>query len=62
MNYLKELKVNWIDVRDRLRNKFAVLTDRDVCFVEGRHDEMLIRIQVILGKTSEEMNKLICEL
>ncbi len=35
MNYLTELKGNWNDIKDRLKNKFTLLTDNDLWFVEG---------------------------
>ena len=62
MNYLTELKGNWNDIKGRLKNKFTVLTDNDLWFVEGQQQEMLFRIQVKLGKTYDEMNELIYDL
>jgi uncharacterized protein YjbJ (UPF0337 family) len=62
MKYLTELKGNWNDIKGRLENKFAMLTDNDLWFVEGQQEEMLSRIQAKLGKTHEEMNQLIFDL
>ena len=62
MKYLTELKGNWNDIKGRLKQKFAMLTDNDLWFVEGQQDEMLSRIQLKLGKTHEEMNQLIFDL
>lgn len=62
MRYLTELKGNWNDIKEKLEQKFAMLTDNDLWFVEGEQDEMLGRIQLKLGKTNEEMNELIFEL
>jgi uncharacterized protein YjbJ (UPF0337 family) len=62
MRYLSELKGNWNDIKEKLEQKFAMLTDNDLWFVEGQQDEMLCRIQLKLGKTNEEMNELIFEL
>jgi uncharacterized protein YjbJ (UPF0337 family) len=62
MRYLSELRGNWNDIKGRLQNKFTLLTDNDLWFVEGQQEEMLCRIQLKLGKTEEEMNKLIFEL
>jgi uncharacterized protein YjbJ (UPF0337 family) len=39
-----------------------MLTDSDLLLVEGKQDELLGRLQVKLGKTKAELNKLIAEL
>jgi uncharacterized protein YjbJ (UPF0337 family) len=39
-----------------------MLTDSDLLLVEGKQDEMLGRLQIRLGKTKEEIHKLIAEL
>lgn len=62
MKCIAEFKVNWIGIKERLKNKFSILSDRDLCFVEGKHGEMLIKVQMILGKSNEQMDKLIYEL
>lgn len=62
MKCITEFKVNWIVIKERLRNKFAILSGSDLCFVEGKHDEMLIKVQMALGKSNEQMDKLIYEL
>lgn len=50
-----ELKGNWNEQKGKLKKKFAVLTDNDLLFEEGKKDEMLGRLQVKLGKTKEEL-------
>ena len=62
MSNLTELKGNWNETKGKLKQKFAVLTDSDVLLVEGKQDELLGRLQVKLGKTKEELHKLITEL
>jgi uncharacterized protein YjbJ (UPF0337 family) len=37
-------------------------TDNELMFAEGKKDEMLGKLQVKLGKTKEELHKLIHEL
>lgn len=56
------LKGNWEEQKGRLKQKFAILTDNDVLFIEGKKDEMLGRLQVKLGKTKEELQKIIAAL
>ena len=54
-----ELKGNWLEQREKLKQKFAVLTDDDLLFEQGKKEEMLGNIQVKLGKTKEELQKII---
>ncbi len=57
-----ELKGNWNELKGKLKQKFAILTDSDVLLAEGKQDEMLGRLEIKLGKTKEELQKLISEL
>jgi uncharacterized protein YjbJ (UPF0337 family) len=49
-------------MKGKLKQKFAMLTDDDWLFAEGKKDEMLGRIQVKIGKTKTEFEKIISEL
>ncbi len=62
MANLTELKGNWNETKGKLKQKFAILTDSDVLMVEGKQDELLGRLEMKLGKTKEELHKLISEL
>lgn len=57
-----ELKGNWEEQKGKLKQKFAALTDNDLLFAKGKKEEMLGRIQTKLGKTKEELFKIIGEL
>ena len=57
-----ELKGNWNEQKGKLKQKFAVLTDNDLMFKEGKKDEMFGKIQIKLGKTKEEFDKIIAAL
>jgi uncharacterized protein YjbJ (UPF0337 family) len=57
-----ELKGNWNETKGKLKQKFAILTDSDLLLLEGKQDELLGRLQVKLGKSKEEIQKLIAEL
>ncbi|MDA3943060.1 MAG: CsbD family protein [Bacteroidetes bacterium] len=57
-----EVTGNWIETKGKLKQKFALLTDDDLLLVEGKHDEMLGRLQIKLGKTKEELQKIIADL
>ena len=57
-----ELKGTWNEQKGKLKQKFATLTDNDLLFSEGKKDEMLGRLQIKLGKSKEELFKIITEL
>jgi uncharacterized protein YjbJ (UPF0337 family) len=59
MKNLTELKGNWNEQKGKLKQKFAVLTDDDLMFEEGRKDEMFGKLQIKLGKTKEELHKIV---
>jgi uncharacterized protein YjbJ (UPF0337 family) len=58
MNALK-IKGNWNEVAGKLKQKFAHLTDNDLLFKEGKEEELVGRLQKVLGKTKEEIRNLI---
>jgi uncharacterized protein YjbJ (UPF0337 family) len=53
-----EVKGKWNEQVGKLKKKFAVLTDNDLMFEEGKKEEMLGKIQIKLGKTKEEFEEL----
>ena len=57
-----ELKGNWNEQMGKLKQQFAILTDNDVIFAEGKKEEMLGRLQIKLGKTKEELYAIISAL
>jgi uncharacterized protein YjbJ (UPF0337 family) len=57
-----ELIGNWNQTKSKLKQRFAILTDSDLLLVEGKHDELIGRLQSKLGKTKEEIHKIIAEL
>jgi uncharacterized protein YjbJ (UPF0337 family) len=57
-----ELKGNWEEQKGKLKQKFAALTDNDLLFAQGKKEEMLGKLQKKLGKTKEELFKIIGEL
>ena len=57
-----EAKGNWNEQKGKLKQKFAAVTDNDLMFAEGKKDEMLGKLQVKLGKSKEELHKIIAEL
>ena len=62
MTSLTELTGNWNETKGKLKQKFAMLMDNDLLLLEGKQDELIGRLQAKLGKTKEEMHKIISEL
>ena len=54
-----ELKGNWEEQKGKLKQKFAALTESDLLFVKGKKEEMLGKLQIKLGKSREELIKII---
>jgi uncharacterized protein YjbJ (UPF0337 family) len=50
---------NWNEQKGKLKQMFASLTDNDLMFEDGKKDEMMGKLQIKLGKTEEELNKII---
>ena len=61
MNSLK-LKGNWNEVAGKLKQQYANLTDDDLLFKEGKEEELLGRLQAKVGKTKEQIRKIISKL
>lgn len=62
MKNLTGLEGDWNTIKGKLKQKYALLTDDDLLFIDGKNDEMLGRIQVKLGKTKEELKEIIAAL
>lgn len=57
-----ELRGNWNQLKGKLKQKYAQLTDDDLIYEEGREDELLGRLQQKLGKTDREIRETLREL
>ena len=57
-----KIKGNWNELKGKLKQKYANLTDDDLLFAEGREDELLGRLEKKLGKAKDELTDLIEEL
>lgn len=57
-----ELKGNWNQIKGKLKQQFAILTDDDLLFEEGKEEELFGRLQTRLGKTKDEIRKIVYEL
>ena len=53
----QDLKGKWNEMKGKLKQKYADLTDDDLLYVEGKEDELYGKLQQRLDKTKEELEK-----
>jgi uncharacterized protein YjbJ (UPF0337 family) len=51
------LKGNWNELKGKLKQQYADLTDDDLTYSEGKEDELLGRLQKKTGRTRDELKK-----
>lgn len=56
------LKGNWNELKGKLKKSYAELTDNDLLYEEGREDELFGRLQKKLGKSKDEVRRIIDDL
>ncbi|MEI8229226.1 MAG: CsbD family protein [Planctomycetota bacterium] len=61
MNELK-FKGDWNQLKGKLQQKYAQLTDDDLMYAKGQEDELLGRLQKKLGQKQDQIRKLIADL
>lgn len=57
-----ELRKNWHETKQKLKKKFAKITDNDLLFEEGKQEDLVKKLQIKLGKSKEEIVKIISAL
>lgn len=53
---------NWDEIKGKLKQQYASLTDEDLTYVEGKGDELVGKLQDKLGKGKAEVTKIINDL
>ena len=53
--FTQQIKGNWNELKGKLKQQYADLTDDDLAYEEGKEDELLGKLQKKLGKTREEV-------
>ena len=53
-----EIKGSWEELKGKLKQKYADLTDDDLLYEEGQEQEMWGKLQQKLGKTEKEIKSL----
>ena len=55
------MNILWKKKKEKIRQKFAVISARDLIFKEGREELMLKKLRNKLGKTDEEILSVIID-
>jgi uncharacterized protein YjbJ (UPF0337 family) len=61
MNELR-FKGTWNEVKGKIRQKYGELTDDDLAYTKGQDEELIGKIQKRLGKTRDEVRRILEEL
>lgn len=56
------IKGNWNEIKGKIKQKYADLTDDDLLYVEGKEDELLGRLEQKTGKAKNELRDFIDKL
>lgn len=51
------LRGNWNEVKGKIKQKYANVTDDDLTFAEGKAEEMLGKLEKKTGKKKEELKR-----
>jgi len=62
MKKTMSLKLDWEYQKEKLKEKYSCLTDRDLNFEQGKMEVMLTKLQDKLGKTRHEIYTIISRL
>ncbi len=54
-----KIKGNWNQIKGKLKEEYAELTENDLMYQEGKEDQLLGRIQEKTGRTKEEIKRFI---
>ena len=57
-----EIEGKWKEMKGKLKQKFAQLTDDPLLLIKGEKDELVGKLQVELGKSEDEIQDIISEL
>ena len=55
------MNILWKKKKEKIRQKFAVISNRDLIFTEGREEVMFKKLRDKLGKTDEQLLSMIIE-
>ena len=50
-----KLRGNWNELKGKIKQQYATLTDDDLKYEEGKEDELIGRLQQKIGKSKDEV-------
>ncbi len=53
--FADKIQGNWKQLKGKMKQEYADLTDDDLLYEEGKEDEMIGRLQEKTGKTKDEV-------
>lgn len=59
MRYILTVKGNWNELAFKLKNRYTYLTSSDLEYSEGKQEEMMDGLCSKLGKTRQELIKIL---
>lgn len=62
MESKNEIEGKWKEMKGKLKQKFAQLTEDPLLLIKGEKDELVGKLQVELGKSEDEIQDIISEL
>ncbi|MGB3586867.1 MAG: CsbD family protein, partial [Tunicatimonas sp.] len=57
-----KIEGNWNEKKGKLKQEYGSLTDDDLAYQDGKEDELLGKLQKKLGKTKDEVQKIISKI
>lgn len=57
-----KIEGNWNEKKGKLKQEYGSLTDDDLAYRDGKEDELVGRLQKKLGKTKDEVQKIISDI
>ena len=54
-----QFKGSWNEIKGKLKQKYAQLTDDDLTYTEGKDEELVGKLQKKLGKSAEEVRQML---
>lgn len=52
-----KIKGNWNQIKGKLKEEYAELTDNDLMYQEGQEDQLMGRLQEATGKTKDQIKE-----
>lgn len=55
----ESLNENWGEQKEKLLERFSILHETDLLYIDGKKDEMLDKVRMILGTTRKELRNIL---